>query len=245
MLDEEIRKALTAATTTTKPPPHPTFGGYSMKDKPTRSVNMRITVPRLYTRLSQHLQLSISKNYLNSNIRLDHPPSFLSSKKSSASLSSSFSSAPATRTNSTSSSSSSSSTVQLIPLAYNVLKSISREDAQCIRSLANDWINVNRWVNGKESSWELALHEIMLESQELGKTQQVTTIKTWSLDERDPGDSSNGTDRVDNSRALIPSPQQPTQNKTLPPSAVRSFTWSSFIPTSIRIKLSVLSSRFR
>ncbi|ORZ04926.1 hypothetical protein BCR42DRAFT_428819 [Absidia repens] len=244
LLDEEIKKALIAATTTTsKPPPHPTFGGYSVKDKPTRSVNMRIAVPRLYTRLSQHLQHSISKDYLTSNIRLDHPPSFLSSKKSSASLSSSFSSAPSATT--ASPSSSTSSTVQLIPLAYNVLKSISREDAQCIRSLANDLINVNRWVNGKESSWELALHEIMLESQAVGKTQQVTTIKTWSLDDNGSVDpSGKGEHHSDNSMALIPSQQQ-AKNKILPTSTVRSFTWSSFIPTSLRVKLSVLSSRFR
>ncbi|KAI8086600.1 uncharacterized protein BX664DRAFT_282662, partial [Halteromyces radiatus] len=138
MVDEEINKALLAATTSRQLPPLPTFGGYCINNKPTRSVSMRVAVPRLYTELAHILQ-----NNLKQDIT--------------------------------------STTIQRIPLAYNVLRSISSDDAHCIRSLANDLINVKKWVNGKESSWELALQEIMLESQDVGKTQQVTTIKTWSL----------------------------------------------------------------
>jgi hypothetical protein len=181
---------------------------------------MRITLPRLYSRLSQELQQLIAKEYLNSHIRLEHPPSFLATRKSATSISSSVSKATTTP----------STIIQWIPLAYNVLKSISRDDAVNIKTLANDLINVNKWVNGKETSWELALHEIMLQSQAVGKTQQVTTIKTWSLDDDD---------KEDKSKTLVHSVP------LLRPAPNRPFTWTSFIPTSIRVKFSVLSSRFR
>ncbi|SAM07859.1 hypothetical protein [Absidia glauca] len=218
LVDDEIQKALLNSP---KPIPQPTFGGYTVKDKPTRSVNMRITLPRLYSRLSQELQQCIAKDYLNSHIRLEHPPSFLATRKSATSISSSVSKATTAP----------STIIQWIPLAYNVLKSISRDDAVCIKALANDLINVNKWVNGKETSWELALHEIMLQSQAVGKTQQVTTIKTWSLDDND--------DKEDKSKTLVHSAP------LLRPAPNRPFTWTSFIPTSIRVKFSVLSSRFR
>ncbi|KAI8336182.1 hypothetical protein BC941DRAFT_428541 [Chlamydoabsidia padenii] len=239
LLDEEIEKAFTTATTTTpKPLPQPTFGGYNIKDKPTRSVNMRITVPRLYTRLSQHLQQIIAKD---NKIRLEHPPSFLTTRKSSASLSSTFSST----TTSASTSQSSSATLQWIPLAYNVVKSISRDDAFEIKTMANDLINVNKWVNGKESSWELAMHEILLESQAVGKTQQATTtIKTWSLDNGSFLDQGKDSGGDTSNKALIKTMAHDPilrRNTTAP----RQFTWTSFIPTSIRVKFSVLSSRFR
>lgn len=218
LVDDEIQKALLTAAPT--PVPQPTFGGYTVKDKPTRSVNMRITLPRLYSRLSQDLQNLIAKEYLSSHIRLEHPPSFLATRKSATSISSSVSKATTAP----------STIVQWIPLAYNVLKSISRDDAVTIKAMANDLINVNKWVNGKETSWELALHEIMLESQAVGKTQQVTTIKTWPLYNDDDDEAIKTL--VHSVPLLRPAPHRP-------------FTWTSFIPTSIRVKFSVLSSRFR
>ncbi|KAI9309273.1 hypothetical protein BJ944DRAFT_227008 [Cunninghamella echinulata] len=207
-----------------------TFGGYTMKTKPTRSVSMRIAIPKLYSQLIYTLQSRLNKEL---DIKLDQPlPSYVSSNSSVAN--------PSTLT---------STSVERMLLAYNVLTSISEEDALSIKTMANDMINVNKWVNGKEISWEIVLYEILLESQVIGETTQMSIIKSWPLInnndtmvmEKDDSQSNNN-----NALALIPyknkNINQQQQQQQQPQ---RTGFFHSWIPTSLRVKLSVLSTRFR
>ncbi|CAO3616881.1 unnamed protein product [Cunninghamella blakesleeana] len=215
MVDEEINKIKTSPTLQ-QHVANFTFGGYTIKSKPTRSVYMRIAIPNLYSQLIYTLQQRLSKEL---NIESDQP------------LPNHF--APNFNLTSTS--------IERMLLAYNVLSSISEENAIIIKNMANDLINVNKWVNGKELSWEIVLYEILLESQVIGETTQLSKIKSWSLDM----DNSNENDQ--SHLALIPYSKNNLQQQFQQPQPQpqRTGFFSSWIPTSLRVKLSVLSTRFR
>ncbi|KAI9485392.1 MAG: hypothetical protein EXX96DRAFT_544935 [Benjaminiella poitrasii] len=101
-----------------------------------------------------------------------------------------------------------------IHLAYNILKSISRQVLKEMKDEAEKTIELYDWLK-TGGSWRLVLYEVMLESQQVvGVQHQLSEIKSWSI-------LSNSND----SRRLLPP--------------------SSFLPVSLRIKVSFLSSWFR
>lgn len=222
MVDEEINKIKTSPTLQ-QHVANFTFGGYTIKSKPTRSVYMRIAVPNLYSQLIYTLQQRLFKEL---NIELDQP------------VPSNFT--PNFNLTSTS--------IERMLLAYNVLSSISEENAIIIKNMANDLINVNKWVNGKELSWEIVLYEILLESQVIGESTQMSKIKSWSLEIDNNNNADDNNNNNNNTLALIPynknknNLQQQFQPQQQPQ---RTGFFSSWIPTSLRVKLSVLSTRFR
>ncbi|ORX48503.1 hypothetical protein DM01DRAFT_1385448 [Hesseltinella vesiculosa] len=209
IVHEEVKRLLSPLATQQHDFPQPAFGGYVAKDKPTRSVAMRVAVPRVYLELANAIDNRLTDDL---SIKLDHPC------------------APVT---------SASSAIQRMPLAYNVLHSISKQDAQLIKDSANSLIDVKKWCAGKEISWELSLQEILLQSQSMGETQQVTVIQTWPLE---PIGFKQALAKAEHdkrkSMALVPFTPKPA----LPKPHTKSF---SLIPASIRVKLSILSTWFR
>ncbi|KAI8064508.1 hypothetical protein BC940DRAFT_305899 [Gongronella butleri] len=212
IVKDEVKRVLSASgeLAASAALPMPTFGGYMIKDKPTRSVAMRVAVPRVFMELANAIHTRLISDL---DMKLEHPCAPVPS---------------------------SSTAIQRMPLAYNVLHSIDKHDAQRIRDMANDTIDVKPWCN-KDLCWELSLQEILLHSQVVGEAQQVRVIKTWPLDTIGLADAIEQDD-IDKrkSMALVPF----TPKKPLPYSKPHT-TGFSLIPASIRVKLSIISTWFR
>ncbi|KAI9251707.1 hypothetical protein BY458DRAFT_523553 [Sporodiniella umbellata] len=72
-----------------------------------------------------------------------------------------------------------------VHLAYNVLKSPPKAELKKIRDLAESSIDVYDWIK-TGGSWNLVLHEVMIESQAVGIPHQLKQIRTWPIYQRPP-----------------------------------------------------------
>ncbi|KAG2198805.1 hypothetical protein INT46_001830 [Mucor plumbeus] len=67
-----------------------------------------------------------------------------------------------------------------IHLAYNVLKSISRQALKRLKEKAEETIDIYDWVK-TGGSWRLTVYEVMVESQVVGVQHQLVELKSWPI----------------------------------------------------------------
>ncbi|KAI8647776.1 hypothetical protein BD408DRAFT_407799 [Parasitella parasitica] len=78
-----------------------------------------------------------------------------------------------------------SSPMNRIHLAYDVLKSISKQALKRMKEKAEETIDIYDWVK-TGGSWRLTMYEVMVESQVVGVQHQLAELKSWPIQSNSP-----------------------------------------------------------